>query len=181
MLSLPPQIFPELRTERLILRELAASDSKRIFQLRTDPEVNTYIQRAIWKDLKEADFFIKEMAIRAKKGTQLFWAITKPPSTEVIGTICLWNIEEGAKTGELGYELLPAFQHMGIMQEAMEAVLKLGFEELSLNRIDAYTHRENRASLGLLFRYSFTQNPNRNDPDYPDNVIFELTGDTFRE
>jgi len=37
--------FPILITKRLKLRRLLMSDSKDVFQLRTDKEVNTFIER----------------------------------------------------------------------------------------------------------------------------------------
>ena len=43
------------------------------------------------------------------------------------------------------------------MSEALEAILEFGFDTLRLNRIEALTMTENRASAGLLKHLSFCE------------------------
>ena len=45
--------FPNLTTNRLILRQLSENDSKEIFSLRTDKSVNKYLDRQIQQNSNE--------------------------------------------------------------------------------------------------------------------------------
>ena len=46
--------FPVLETERYILRQLSLSDDNEIFILRSDKEVNKYLDRPIAKTIEDA-------------------------------------------------------------------------------------------------------------------------------
>ena len=50
--------FPVLETERLTLRELNLNDAKAIFGLRTNKEVNEFIDRKRLNNLSESRAFI---------------------------------------------------------------------------------------------------------------------------
>jgi ribosomal-protein-alanine N-acetyltransferase len=69
----------------------------------------------------------------------------------------LWNISREENKAEVGYELLPDFQGKGIAQEAMLVVLDYGFNIMLLNKIEAYTHKENSASQKLLEKFGFVR------------------------
>ena len=55
----------------------------------------------------------------------------------------------------IGYELLPAFQGQGIMQEATSKVIAFGLDVIGLKAIEAYTHLENENSSNLLKKFNF--------------------------
>lgn len=145
--------FPVLKTPRLILRQLEITDENEIFFLRSDEEVNRYVDRPKATSLEEARTFINRICKNIENNESIFWVITIDKI--FAGTICLWNINVSEEKAETGYELLPRFQGKGIMQEALAAVLKYGFEEMGLNCIQAYLHKENERSLKLLEKYSF--------------------------
>lgn len=149
--------FPILTTPRLRLRQLAPTDAPAIYALRSDERVNYYIDRPKAMTLAEAESFIDYINYNINNQKWLYWAITLPPEDQVVGTICLWNIEEEEGVSDLGYELLPDFQGKGIMREALLKVLEFSFQTMRLNTIVAYTHRLNAASTGLLTRCGFSK------------------------
>ena len=55
----------------------------------------------------------------------------------------------------IGYELARSSWRQGIMTEALEAIIDLGFREMGLNRIDAVVMPENGASIKLLEKLGF--------------------------
>ena len=63
----------------------------------------------------------------------------------------------------------------GIMSEALQRVLKYGFESLGLNEIVAFTHRLNEASKNMLLRNQFLIKLDRSDQDNSDNVILAIS------
>ena len=74
---------------------------------------------------------------------------------KLIGTICLFNFLDDNKLAEIGYELLPGYQGLGIMQEATSKVIDFGIQHIGLNSIKAYTHSENQRSTRLLEKFNF--------------------------
>ncbi|MER3374018.1 MAG: GNAT family N-acetyltransferase [Allomuricauda sp.] len=163
--------FPELSTNRLILRKLNESDSEDILFLRSNDKVNRYIARPRTKNREEALEFIFKTEQLFYSNKMLYWSITLKKYPEMIGTICLWNFSKDGKFAEIGYELKPSFQNMGFMSEAMECVMEFGFDQLQLNAIEAYTHRENQASKKLLNRFGFIKDVHRLDKGNLDNII----------
>jgi [ribosomal protein S5]-alanine N-acetyltransferase len=147
--------FPVLKTPRLILRQLELTDENEIFVLRSDEEVNKYVDRPRATSLEDARTFINKIGKNIADNVALFWVITIDDA--FAGTICLWNIDTLKEKAETGYELLPQFQGKGIMQEALMALLQYGFEELGLNCIEAWLHKENERSVKLLEKYKFNR------------------------
>ena len=167
--------FPILKTERLILRCLELSDDQQLFKLRTNKKVNKYIVRPIQKDIKEIRAFISEINTGINNNELIDWVITLKENPKLIGSICFWNFSNNKTVAEIGYELDPAFQGKGIMSEALKKIIDFGFQEIELDTIEAYTHKNNNDSTKLLQKYNFKQDAERIDKENRDNMIFTLT------
>ncbi|HUR66916.1 MAG TPA: GNAT family N-acetyltransferase [Chitinophagaceae bacterium] len=165
---------PELTTERLVLRKLKDTDDTAIFSFRSNDEVLKYIGRPKQTAIEEAQAFIQKIKTNVAKGQSYYWGIALKDKPELIGTICLWNLSDDRKTAELGYELHPDFQGNGYMQEAIQAVSDFAFQKAGFSLLEAFTHHDNQASAKLLRKKGFVLNPERKDPDYEHNIIFEL-------
>ena len=161
-------------TERLILRTLTEQDSQDIFEIRSNPEINKFLQRNPPKNSFEALEFILNIKRNSANNEIVFWGISLQNNPKLIGTICLWKFSEDRKTAELGYELRPEFQGKGMMSEAVNFVLKFGFKDLNLGRIEAFTNRNNSDSIKLLQNLKFIFDKDRRDEKFPENLIFEL-------
>ena len=171
------QPFPELTTERLVLRELKESDHELILFLRSDKTVNAFIERPEdrkTKTTEDAIRFIKEIHGYAESNTSITWGITLKEQPNIVGTICLWNFSEDRKTAEVGYDLHPNYQGLGIMSVALKLVLAYGFNRLHLDKIEAFTHKDNVSSIKLLERGGFVLMAHRKDADNVNNAIFEI-------
>jgi ribosomal-protein-alanine N-acetyltransferase len=147
--------FPVLKTGRLTLRQLRSSDDKEIFALRSNDNVNKYLNRKPSKSIDDAKNFIQTINENIQRNESIYWAITLNGTDKLIGTICLFNFSEDHSKVEIGYELLPDFQGKGIMQEATSKVIHFGFQHVGLNSIEAYTHSENQSSTRLLEKLNF--------------------------
>ena len=80
----------------------------------------------------------------------------------------------------MGYDLSPIFQGQGIMNEATMKVLDFGFNKLHLDKIEAFTNKQNERSKKLLFRNNFKWNTSRIDTDDLDNLIYEIYKVNYR-
>ena len=71
---------------------------------------------------------------------------------KMIGTCGFTRIDTVNRAGEIGYVLNPAYHHLGIAAEAADAVMKFGFDTLSLHRIEAKFMQGNDASRAVMER-----------------------------
>ena len=167
--------YPQIETLRLLLRRYKASDSDMITFLRTDKVVTQYIDRAESDANQSGLEFITKINVGIENKSLFSWAITEKGKDVMIGSICLWNISEDRKTAEVGYDLHPNYQKKGIMNESLIAVIQFGFEEMMLDHIEAFTHRDNANSKQLLERNGFKLEEQRTDKDNANNQIFTLS------
>ncbi len=165
--------YPNLKTERLCLREILISDLDRVHFFRSDKEINKFIKRppqTIEMTIEHLQNISKEFI--ANKSVS--WGITTKDSDILIGSICLWNFSVDRKTAEVGYGLDPAFQNKGIMGEALKEVLNFGIVECGFKCILAYTDYRNIPSKALLKQHGFIPITNIKDADNQDNEVFYL-------
>ncbi len=166
--------YPKLITERLVLRAITLDDKEVVYFLRSDKTVNKYINRPPTSNLKDAEDFIQKINKGYENGANINWAIRLKESGEMIGSICLWNFSKDRERAETGYDLDFKHHNKGYMSEALNAVVKFGFNNLNLDIIDAYTNRLNTSSKQLLLKNGFVYNPTIKDEEDPGNDVFEI-------
>ena len=166
--------FPILKTERLTLRQLVINDEQEIFTLRSDSEINKYLDRQISNTIDDARNFINRVTENINKNDSLYWAITLSDRNILVGTICLFGFSDENNKCEIGYELLTNFQGQGIMKEAAEKVIDYAFNTIKVQKIEAFLHRDNRRSIKLLEKFSF-RNSNEPDRTNPELICYNLT------
>jgi ribosomal-protein-alanine N-acetyltransferase len=150
--------FPILTTQRLLLRQLQAEDDQALFAIRSNPEVNKYLDRPPAFSIQAVQAFIDKIQAGIAQNEWVYWAIIT--EDKLIGTICLWNFSETPFKAEIGFELHPNFQKKGFMQEALEVVLKYGFNRIGLICIDGYTAKQNAPSIKFMEKNGFVKKQN---------------------
>lgn len=166
--------FSEIITERLLLRKPKKTDWKMVSHLRSNEEINKFITRSSATSQTEALEFIEKIRTGIQKQEIFYWSITEKNNDQMIGSICLWNFSADRKTAETGYDLLPYFQKKGIMSEALQSILDYGFLKLHLQKIEAYTHKDNIASKKMLESNNFKLVPGKKDAHNANNLIFSI-------
>ena len=119
--------------------------------------------------------FIQKITEVVKHNKGIYWAITLTNNDNLVGTICLFNFSNENDQAEIGYELLPAFQGQGIMQEATSKVIAFGRDVIGLKTIEAYTHLENENSSKLLEIFNFKKQENIDSNSNGMFVTFKLS------
>ena len=155
MLTLNFSPFPNLTTERLLLRKITIEDAEDIYALRSDDRVNEFLDRPKALSVEDAGNFINQIRSRGSNNELLYWAITQKKNSKLIGTIVYWNISKEEYKGEIGFEMHPDYQGKGLMREAVEKVIDYGFNELGLQTIEAFPEAANEKSIILLERTHF--------------------------
>jgi ribosomal-protein-alanine N-acetyltransferase len=166
--------FPVLTTARLTLRQLLITDEQEIFTLRSDSEINKYLDRQISRTIDDARNFINKVNENINKNDSLYWAITLSNKNTLVGTICLFSFSDEKDTCEIGYELLTNYQGQGIMTEAVEKVIDYALNTIKVQKIEASLHKDNQSSIRLLDKFSFKQS-NELDKATPELICYHLT------
>ncbi|WP_316802067.1 GNAT family N-acetyltransferase [Pedobacter nototheniae] len=158
MLNLNFTSFPNLETERLILREHAITDADSLFAMRTNETVMQYIDRERPKNIFEVKTFVKAFNEGFEKGDNLAWVIAlKENPEQMIGTIGYWRTDYANHRAEIGYMLHPDYWRKGIISEALVKTIAFGFENINLHSIKANINPENDASRQILKKHGFVQ------------------------
>lgn len=158
MLQLNFTPFPQIATERLLLRRLTLSDAPEIFFLRSDKSVLQFLGKEPSATISDAEKFINKINLDIDAGDIIMWGIVlKEQPDTVIGTINYWRLIKEHYRAEFGYALHPSYWGKGIMKEAILEVLQFGFNEMKLHSIEARIAIGNIASASVLEATGFVK------------------------
>ncbi len=157
------------------------NDASTLYKLRNNSQVLQYIERKPLNDEYEAVVQVDKLIRNTQSGEIVYWIICSADSNELLGTICLWNFQDIDRSAEIGYELFPKFHGKGIMSEAMEAVINYAYDEVHVQIIEAFTHKENSPSRRMLEKHGFIRQEDRTDDKVPSNCIYALTASKFKK
>lgn len=147
--------FPILETNRLVLREITPEDAESIFNYLSDKEVMKYYGLEPFQSVNDALDEISWYQSIRENSTGIRWGITLKGKDEVIGSCGYLNIIPQHYRSDIGFELSKDYWGQGIAQESIEAIIKYGFEQLNLQRIQALIEPPNEASQKLVERQGF--------------------------
>lgn len=161
--------FPNLYSERFVLRRIVESDLDLIFEIRSNPEVMKYIPRPLAKTKDDVHEWLGIIDRGIEANEAINWAISfKETPTEFAGLIGFFRPDKENERAEVGYILHPSFQKKGIIGECMGPVLDFGFNVMKLHSIDAVIDPENKASENVLIRAGFQK-----EAHFRENCLFE--------
>jgi [ribosomal protein S5]-alanine N-acetyltransferase len=152
MLTLDLSLFPNLHTDRLVLRELVKEDALALHRMRSDERVMRHIPRDLEQSVEESERLIATIAEGRAANNSLTWGITMKDDGGLVGTIGYYRLQLEHHRGEIGYLLHPDHWGKGFASEAMVAALDHGFQSFRFHSIEAVTDPENHASNKLLER-----------------------------
>ncbi len=144
-----------LETPRLLLRPVAATDFDFLYRLFTRPETRQYGGYEDLGDLEEEKLRFED-SLKFGSAGRLRLIVELKEESIPVGTVCLFNCSERDRRAELGYDMLKEYWGRGIMTEAVCELIRYGFEDLGLNRVEASVNPENTRSVRLLQRTGFS-------------------------
>jgi RimJ/RimL family protein N-acetyltransferase len=148
----------EIRTERLILKEITKKDAKIIHQLHSIPEVDEFNTLGIPKNIEETKSIILPDIKDQKKSprSRFCWKIILSGNNTFIGLAGLFLRNDRFKMGEFYYKFFPEFWGNGYATEIAKAIINYGFEQYHLHRIEAGVATQNFASIRVLEKAGMT-------------------------
>jgi RimJ/RimL family protein N-acetyltransferase len=148
-----------LETPRLTLRQFTDGDVDNLFELDSDPQVMRYLTggrptpREQIRDLM-IPFHLAVYDRLDRLGT---WAVESAADGEFLGWFHFRPGPDGDITNvDLGYRLHRSAWNMGYATEGSCALIRMGFTELTVERVFAHTMTVNAASRHVLEKCGLT-------------------------
>ncbi len=152
----PDIAYPKLETARLVLRALHMDDADFIFKEWSDPTVTFFMRdEEPLQTREQAEEFLRSFQTPEKNPSSKWWGIERKADGHLIGTCGYFRWDWQHHRAEIGYDLCPDAWGQGLMPEALRALVRYGFDEMDLNRIEATTHIENQRSQHVLRKLGF--------------------------
>ena len=142
----------ELNTDRLIIREVTWDDLDDIFILESSPEVDEFNTLGIPDDKNVTREHLRPFLSdqKAKVRKKYCWTIRFQATGEFIGLAGMTLTADRFKMGEIWYNLMPSHWGNGYATEVAKRLIRFGFEDLNLHRIEAGVATENKRSIKVL-------------------------------
>ncbi len=150
-------MFPvTLRGQRVTLREFTAEDFPAVHSYGGDPEVTRY---TLWGPNEPEDTrgFLAWAMQSARAEPRTDYSLAAQVDGELVGGAHLAILSGVHAAGDIGYVLRRDRWGEGLAQEAARLVLRLGFQELGLHRVQATCDPQNAASRHVLERIGMRQ------------------------
>ena len=148
--------IPELRTERLTLRKLSAGDAADMFEYARQERVTRYLTWKPHPDRAYTREYLEYLGGRYSAGMFYDWAIVFGENGKMVGTCGFTSFHCTHDSAEVGYVLNPSYWGKGIAREALECILRFGFEDLGLHRIEAKFMKGNERSRRVMEKAGMT-------------------------
>ncbi|PEU46943.1 GNAT family N-acetyltransferase [Bacillus cereus] len=166
-------MFPILKTDRLILRELTEEDASRILQCFSNTNVLRYYGQKPLQDIDQVKQIIHNFKLSYNARSGIKWGIELKDTKELIGTIGFHDWSSEHKRANISYAFLPEHWGKGYATEAVSEVISYGFHTIHLKRIGAIVFLENEASNKVLLKLGFGKEGVLKNYMYQDDVPYD--------
>lgn len=145
----------QLETDRLLLRPLEISDAEDLFEMDKNPLVHKYLWQTPTQEISETIKIIEYIQKQYNENNIGRFATILKETGEFIGWTGIKYINDHVENGntnfyDYGYRLDEKFWNKGYATEASIAWLDYGFNQMRIDKMNAYTHSENGASNHVL-------------------------------
>ena len=177
-----------INTYRLLLEEICWSDLEVIHAIHSFPEVDEFNTLGIPKDIDETREVIRkgiEEKGNPKRGA-IHWKIILKETKTVIGLAGMFLSRDKFKLGEIYYKLIPEHWGKGYATEVSKALIKSGFEDFDLHKVEAGVACENIGSIRVLEKSGMTREGLRRKilpirGEWKDGYLFAIIEDDPRD
>ena len=146
-----------IKTKRLLLRPPEQSDSSAIHKAASIRDIaDTMISIPHPYPTGEADRYIVRQTVELEAGHSVTFII-EHKTESFCGLIELREIDHIHSQGELSFWLKMEAWGQGYMSEAVQTLIRYGFEDIGLNRLYAYHMLRNPATGRVLEKNGFRQ------------------------
>ena len=178
--------FDQIITDRLILRQLTPEVYDYVFQTYSSASLLHFFGLSTQEELDlERKKYQNGLSTYNRKF--LYFQLLDKLHGNIIGWCGYhtWYIDH--YRAELGYALFDdAHKGKGLMSETLVPIIKYGFEQMNLNRIEAFVGPENTASNKLLQKFHFVKEGQMRSHFFKNNqmedsIVYSLLRSEFKK
>ncbi len=157
MLEISFNPFPVIETQRLTLRNFNKLDAETMLEMRSNVEMMKYICRPVLNTIEESEALIQRYENAINDNIGINWAVFLKSENKIIGNVAFHKIDKENYRAEIGYYIHPNYWKKGFVTEAIEAIIKYGFEVYKFHSIEALIDPRNEASKQVLNKFNFVE------------------------
>jgi RimJ/RimL family protein N-acetyltransferase len=146
----------EIRTARLLLRELRESDLDAFYAIESHPEVMRYERDSMTEVAAREKLRGILTDAQAEPRKKFYFAVTLPADDQLRGIVAVRINWENVREWEVGWTIDPALWGKGYATEAGNEMVKMGFTQLNAHRVVAFCHAGNTASFRVMEKLGMT-------------------------
>lgn len=147
----------EIKTERLILRELREDDIDAYFAMQSHPEVMRYERDSMTEEEAREKLRLAMADAQEEPRKRYYFAVTIPPDDALLGIVAVRINWEQVREWEVGWTIAPHCWGQGYASEAGRALIQMAFTQLNAHRVVAFCHAGNTASFRVMEKLGMTR------------------------
>ena len=146
------KIMRPYKSTRLVLQEVTIDDLSAIHDLHSFPEVDEFNTLGIPKSKDETkEYLLSQIeAQQSNPRKSYFWKALLINGNKFIGIAGMTLSADRFKCGEIFYKILPGHWNKGYATELGKLLLKVGFKNFQLHRVEAGVATDNTRSIRVL-------------------------------
>ena len=147
----------QIETERLILRKFELSDCNDMLRYWvSDPEIQSLYSEPVYTNEQEVTELLNKYMESCCESSYYRWAIITKDTMECIGQIAFFLVSDQNHFAEIEYCIGSDFQNKGLATEATRAVIKYGFENINLHKVQICHKSLNMQSKRVIEKCGLT-------------------------
>lgn len=147
------------KSSRLVIKEVSLDDLAIIHDLHSFPEVDEFNTLGIPKNIDETKAYLLPLieAQQLNPRKLFFWKVVLIDSDKFIGIASMTLTADRFKSGVIYYKILPNHWNKGYATELGKLLVKVGFDNFKLHRIEAGVATDNVRSIRVLEKIGMTR------------------------
>lgn len=163
-----------INTERLTLRKFDFSDAEDMLELwASKSKIQHMYSEPTYNTIDEVNGLLEKYIQNYDNSDYYRWAIVDNDSNRCIGQIAFYLVNLNNHFAEIEYCIATDYQNRGLMTEAVKAVIKFGFEEIRLHKIQISTKEINAPSKRVIEKSGFNYEGTLRDYFYYDGKYID--------
>lgn len=166
-------MFPELTTERFLLKKVLPEDQQFIFEGLSHPDVIAFfgVRYELFEATKKQMEWY-EKTYREDSGGA--WKIIDKKTGEKIGVVAYYYHKPEHRKAEVGFWIFPQHWNKGITTEVLKRVTEYCQKEKDIHRLEAFVEEGNIASCKVLEKLGFAYEGTMKDCEIKDGRFIGL-------
>jgi [ribosomal protein S5]-alanine N-acetyltransferase len=177
--------LPEIRSPRLILREVSPALVSQLFEGYTHQEISEALGFQHQAEWELFQLRYQRYQLHNHRISYCNWLLADPATGWLIGDCGFHTWWRQHRFAEMSYAIWDEDRRrQGLASEAIATVLPIGFGPMGLERVEAFVNPENEASIHLLRKFGFKEegllhSRFYNGVDMQDTLVFALLRQDF--